>query len=186
MTLIEHIESFLGPIAAGWNETRGGDQLPFQVAVFGDRPMRGASTYVTLGMSEEPLDQGDGTLIRQELLFCCYDRFRFWDPQNVLAGIGGTVSSTKHAIHRGHVMRGDGLLFDGGRTAALYCGVPVYFPRAFHTFGGSSPVTVFAWLIPILSEEAALVEQRGWSYFEKQLAVKNPDLLDLTRDALSL
>lgn len=183
MTLTEHVEAHLGPITGGWEQTRSGSQLPFQVVLFSDRPMRGSSAYATLGLSNEALDQGDGTFIRQELVFLCYDKFRFWDPQNLIAGVAHEVLNTKHALHRGRVLGPRGRLFDAGELEALYCGVPVYLPRVFHTFAETSPVTVFTWLIPLTSDEASFVDRRGWSAFEKEVARVNPDLLDLTRSS---
>lgn len=69
-----------------------------------------------------------------------------------------------------------GLLFESSQLEALYCAVPVYFSRPLHTFGESSPVTIFVWLLPITRDEANFVKSRGWSMFEEELARRNPDL----------
>lgn len=184
MTLTEHLETQLGPIVGGWSQTRAGAELEFQVVLFQNAPMRGACTFATVGLSNELLDQGDGTHIRQELLFLCYDRFRFWDPQNLVAAVGAEVLKSRHALHRGRVLGPRGRLFDLSSHEALYCAVPVYFPRPFHTFNETSPETVFVWLMPITDDEADVVAARGWRAFEEELARRNPDLLDLTRKSV--
>jgi hypothetical protein len=40
------------------------------------------------------------------------------------------------------------------------------------------------WLIPLLTEEANFVKDRGWSLFEDVLELENPDLMDLNRGSI--
>jgi hypothetical protein len=185
MTLSEHLEKHLGSIAGGWSETRAGSELDFQIVLLQNAPMKTACTLTTLGLSGALLDQGDGSFIRQELLFACYEKFRFCDPQNLIAGVASQVLQSRHALHRGRVLGPLGPLFDSSpRLQALYCAVPVYFPRPFHTYAETSPVTIFVWLLPITTDEATYVETRGWSTFETELSKRDPDLLDLNRRSI--
>ena len=179
--LIRHLESHLGVIAEGWSHVEDKADHPFQIVRFEGQPMKGASTFTTLGLSRVILSQRNRAPIREELIFSCYNRFIDWEVPQILASLGDQLLSSERAYLRGQVLGPAGPLFKNSDLEALYCARPVYFPEAFHEYGSTNPVTSLLWLIPITRAEAEYIESEGWSQFEDLLVEKNPDLLDLKR-----
>ncbi|MFM0741453.1 suppressor of fused domain protein, partial [Paraburkholderia xenovorans] len=59
MTIIEHLEKFLGPIDQGWsdaNTNTAGKQSGLMIARFSNFPSDDASTYATIGLSHTILN----------------------------------------------------------------------------------------------------------------------------------
>ncbi len=178
--LIDHLEAFLGPITGGWTEDATGDRLPFQVVWFDDTPEKDFATYSTLGLSRHALESPTAT-IRQELLISV-DR-RFASPQlgSVLSTFGEMVLAEHRPVLRGEVLPPRDAIVPGSTLSAFYAAAPVALPDGFAVFDGSDPQTVFVWLVPISATEAGLIDSHGWSWFEEQLVVQQPDLFDLAR-----
>ena len=182
--LLQHLESNLGVIAEGWSNVEDPANPSFQIVRFENQPMKGASTFTTLGLSGVILTQSNDTLIREELIFCCNNKFIDWGISELLATVGDELLSTEQAFMRGQVLGPAGPLFNNSSLEALYCARPVYFPEALHEYTSTNPITSLLWLIPITSAEAVYIESEGWSRFEDILVEKDADLLDLQRESL--
>jgi hypothetical protein len=182
--LVGHLEGQLGPIDGGWSETASGKQLLFKVLRFVDVPMPGGTTFATLRVSDVEVSLPSGKGVRQELLFCCRGAGQGKPIPGLLHVVGEDLLRAGRALARGDVIGPAGPLFPGSNLTALYSSIPVVFPEQFHVWTGSSPATVFVWLIPITSSEAKLVHDQGWSMFEDLLEAKDPDLFDLNRMSL--
>ena len=182
--LINYIELNLGLISTGWSHLIESSGDSFQIARFNNKPMTGAVTFSTLGISKSVLPQYKGKSIRQELIFCCNRPFANWDIPELLMVVGEELLTHKKAFMRGQVLGHAGPLFPKSTLDALYCSVPVYFPESLHEYKDTDPITVFIWLIPITKEEARFIEERGWDDFEDLLVKRDPDLLDLKRSSI--
>jgi hypothetical protein len=182
--LIGHLEGQLGSIDGGWSETVSGERLLFKVLRFVDVPMAGGSTFATFGMSDVELALPSGKGVRQELLFSCHRAGHAKPIPGLLHVVGEDLLRAGRALARGDVIGPAGPLFPGSSLTALYSSTPVVFPESLHVWVGSTPATVFVWLIPITSPEAKLVRDLGWSKFEDLLESRDPDLFDLNRTSL--
>jgi hypothetical protein len=181
--LVSHIEDALGPIDGGWSETARGAPLWFKVVRILAQPVHGATTFVTLGLSDVELALPSGKGVRQELVFCCYAKHETTAIPGLLKTVGEELLKSGKALARGDVLGPAGPLFDGDLTA-FYASLPVVFPKPLATWDGSVPPTVFVWLVPVTSDEANVVARQGWSEFETILEASDPDLLDLHRTSV--
>jgi hypothetical protein len=182
--LAAHIEETLGPIEGGWSETVAGEPLWFKVIRVLDRPVPNAATFLTLGASDVELTLPTGRGVRQELVFSCDHRHRSSPIPALLNAVGEELLRGGKALTRGDILGPAGPLFAGSPFTALYSSLPIFFSKAFATWSGSTPPTVFAWLIPITTVEATFVADQGWSEFESLLEARDPDLLDLDRPSV--
>jgi hypothetical protein len=178
--LIEHYERHLGELDGAWSETAAGEQLPAKVLRFRDAPMKGLTTFGTLGLSEAELSLPNGRAVRQELLMSCHE------PQQenvagVLPAVASDLLADRRAVARGAVLGPAGPLFDETPLTALYCSVPVFFDDDFKVSNATEPPTVFVLLVPIADDEAQFVASNGWAPFERHLESTDPDLFDLSR-----
>jgi hypothetical protein len=178
--LIQHLETFLGPIAGGWTEDAAGARLPFQVVRFEGRPRGNVVTYAILGLSRHVLELPSKT-VRQELVMAVDRAFATTDVVGVLATVGELLLERHMALLRGEVLPPRDPLVAGSRLDALYAAQPVMLPDEFAVFAGSDPPTVFVWLVPVSAREAAIIGSHGWDWFEEQLVAQQPDLFDLAR-----
>jgi hypothetical protein len=183
--LVSHLEGHLGPIDGAWSQSASGEQLAFKVLRFMDVPMMGGVTYVTLGMSDVELSLPLGKGVRQELLFCCRSVHEARYVPGLLHLVGKVALRTGRALARGAVVGPAGPLFPESNLTALYSSIPAVFPESLGVWHGSSPATVFDWLIPITTAEVRLVHDQGWSKFEDLLENKDPDLFDLNRASVA-
>ena len=185
--LILHVEKYLGEMSEDYRIASQASGISLQVAKFPDQPIRNATTFVTLGVSTIPLQQLEGSLLRQEFLFAAKNCNAL---SNDIAGLLGTIANdvltNQKVLLHGQVLGPAGPLLDGFDKTALYLTHPAYFPEGLHFFRDSSPETVFAWLVPITTDEATFVREVGWEHFEDHLTNENPDLLDLGRRSLDL
>ena len=183
--LVVHLESYLGPIAAG----SGGDERTpegVQVLRYGpDRPFEGALTLTTLGLSNHHLDQPGGTGLHQELVL----HLPATDPPRnaaaVLFQVAGQLVLSGRGMLRGEVLGPHGPVFGTGAVTALYAAAPGYVPEGFGVCRMPGRTVVLTWLVPITAGEAAFVAARGWQAFEKALVAEDPDLTDLGRTSLA-
>jgi Suppressor of fused protein (SUFU) len=181
----KYLEDHLGPIQNG-REFPLPEREPFSVVQFADRPMRGATTFATLGLSERVLAQpAGGANLRQELLMAAAGNFDKEDMALLLASVVDEVWRSGLSLDRGAVIGPRGPLFSGSPLEALYCAPPAYFPAglAMCTLPGTPLVIV--WLVPVTAREAAFARE-GFGPFEALLQVQNPNLLDLARGELVL
>ena len=163
-----------------------GEPLPFDVLWFEEAPNSGVITFATVGLSEHLLHYWTtGREIRQELLMTCHTTQREANIPGLLELIGKEVSLEKHGLLAGEVIGPRGPLFPGRQMTALYAAGAVYFPETMQSLVSSTgQETVFVWLIPIHSSEAASIAADGWSAFEEKLVAMDPDLQDLDRDPI--
>jgi len=182
MSLIEHIESYLGKISEGWKDND--NDVGLQVLAFREAPALAETVYMTVGLSRHELTIGEQKKVRQELVLPVHHT----GPSNAivswLLAICEMILNDHVGLLRGQVLR---LSAEAARVVgfeAVYCAIPVFLDIGFATFRGSDPPTVIVWVIPIYSREADFVDANGWSAFEDLLESRNPDLFSLKRDAI--
>jgi hypothetical protein len=184
--LVDHLETYLGPIVSGYSKDDEGKKLPFQIARFENARPR-TVTLVTLGFSDIHLALGrDGRRVRQEYLLTVNPK---WDAPNLpalLHQVAMEAYEKNSAYLRGQVLGPRGTLVAGTALEALYVAMPVYFPDAFHVYErvGAEPI-VLVWLVPITASEAHFAKERGYDAFEDLLVERDPDLRDLGREAIA-
>jgi hypothetical protein len=183
---IKFLEEHLGMIQYGWNKDADGRNLPFQVVKYEKGPFPGTVTYSTLGLNLHYLkDARSEKRIRHELFLVAEGNFGDKNIPGILQQVGLEALNSHLAYLRGQVIGPRGKLFTDSELEALYVSMPVYFPDSFHIFhdNGDIPI-VQAWLIPITSNEAKFVMERGWSKFEDILEEIDPDLIDFKRTSI--
>lgn len=131
--LLSHIENNLGYLS--WAEKDR--SIDVKVACFSNSPWSRYNTYVTLGLSEYPLQMEDGREVRQEILYSCIDGVKYnWVP-SILFNISEYLVRDRTALLRGqiigplpeHVFR---------QNRYLYVSIPSIYPekmRSFETLG---------------------------------------------------
>jgi hypothetical protein len=113
--LIAHLESYLGPIAAG---TAGDESTPagVQVVRFGAHcPHPGVTTIATLGLSRHHLAQPSGKGVHQELLMHLPTAGQPGDAAGLLFQVAAEMIAHGCGLLRGEVIGPRGPLFDSGR-----------------------------------------------------------------------
>jgi hypothetical protein len=180
--VIRHIEAHLGLIDPrvglwGWDH-RGGTRL--DVHAFRDRPLAGATTLCSFGLSEHEVCSPHGH-VRQELLLACWDRFvtpRLAD----LAAIAANEALEGHtALLHGQVLGPAGPLIPGSELRALLCLEPFLYPDTLAVCRDTEPPTEFIWLIPISEAEAREVASAGARRLMDRWEAEEVQLLDWAR-----
>jgi hypothetical protein len=104
---------------------------------------------------------------------------------SVLQQVGAELSRERRALLRGDVLGPRGPIFPKRELTALYGAIPVYFPESMQSVVvRMGEETVFVWLVPLHSNEAAAIVRKGWREFEERLAEVDPDLNDLDRPSV--
>jgi hypothetical protein len=179
VTLPEHYEKHLGQIARGWSDEKRMHGI--QVVSFERQPEPGVKTYATLGLSRHIVELPHSKEIRQELLLSANDSF----PSASVAGL--VLSLAEHVLRRGRaLLRGEVVgpatpVISGSALTAIYVTNPSPFNDSLSEYKCEYPPIVFAYLIPITTFESALIQKKGWNWFEEQLEEQNPDIWDLMR-----
>ena len=187
--LIDHLETHLGRIVAGWSQDADGWKLPFQVALLeqGRRtqwsqagqgsPVSAARVLVTLGLSSTPLRIGDtGRRVKHELVLLLRERFGYRHLCGVLQQVGLKALQRDRAYSAGEVVGPLGAFIPGPSSEAVYIAVPVYFPIDVHVFRPSAGDRIaFRWLVPVTAQEASLIRERGWAALDEELDRQDPD-----------
>jgi hypothetical protein len=181
--LVEHLESHLGPLDAGWKLR--GDAGGIQVARFPDQPYSGVSTYVTLGLSRRPLPMPRDREVRQELLFMADDRYPREQVSSFLLTFAEWVQRRGQALLRGDVVGPGPAVIPDVACNAVYAALPVLHDEGLATWSGSAPATVLVWVMPVHADEAELVRRQGWDSFEDLLESREPDFADLDRASVA-
>jgi len=119
--------------------------------------------------------------VRQELLVATRDVYIDDDLSKLLLHLAEGIINEHKALLRGNVIPLGHAICKGSKLTNLSVSVPVVFPEQLATCADTEPPTIFAWLIPITAEEAALIDRAGWASFEELLEQKDPDLFDLLR-----
>lgn len=187
MTLVEHLERFLGPLQLGWAVDADGFKMPFQVVRFEKGSGPGTISLATLGLGRHLLTSPtSGREIRHELLILAMKGMESGAIPSLLHQVGSAALRGHRALLRGDVIGPHGPLVAGSSMEALYVTAPVYFPDEFATYADAEGPVVIAWLVPISASEADYVARHGWSAFEDRLVEQDPDLTDFARQAMRL
>ena len=184
-SLIDHVEAFLGRIAAGWTKDIDGRAVEFQVVSHESDRFRGLLVLSTLGLSNIPLkSETTGKAIRHELVLLVRDVPGARGLVGVLQQIGRGAIGSQSALLRGDFIAPRSPLIAGSPLEGFYVSLPVFLPDAFavHDPGGEN--IVFAWLVPISRSEAQFVSENRGGPFEDLLVERDPDLFDLERESL--
>lgn len=181
--LVEHLERYLGRLAAGWERTVDGTSLPFTVGRFDDPPFADCVGFSTIGLSDHILkSSGSAKTIRQELFALFRDPTRSLPFTEVLQVLASGLIKSGSALLRGQVIGPRGPFWKDSALEAFYVSSPSYLPDEFAVCDlGDGHRCVFAWLIPITRAEAEYVASSGWRSFEALLERENPDLLAADR-----
>jgi hypothetical protein len=182
--LVEHLERFLGPIAAG---SSGDETTPdgVQVVWFGpDTPWPGVTTLATLGLHRYHLGNPDRGGLHQELLLHVAMDDKSAGAAGILFQVAGMMVERGNGLQRGQVLGPAGPLFGHGNLTALYVTAPLYLPDESEVFRAAGQTVVIGWLVPITDTEAAYVRAQGWQAFEELLVAQNPDLVDINRPSV--
>lgn len=189
-TLIDHLESRLGPLVGAWAVRDGAPEGAAQVGYFTGGIFGGVQSYATITLYQAHLvSPADGEPQHVELLGCGRPLAgdEYGPFPGVLEWVAERLATSGHAVLRGEVVPLPMPLTPGGSMTALYAAMPVYFDDDFFsvTLENGTNVSV-VWLIPIHGAEADYVTKNGWPAFEAELMRQDPDLFDLDRPQLSL
>ncbi len=179
MTIIEHVEKHLGQIDQGWKDNGSDNSL--QVVSFKDTPGETVSTYLSLGLSDQPLELSDVKKVRQELVFSVYTMAISSMVVSFMLSLCEAIIGRGKAVLRGEVIPLSKEIVKRIGFDAVYCAIPVFFDDEFCTYDKSSPSTVMVWMLPIYQSEADYIASHGWESFEDLLEEKDPDLCSLER-----
>ncbi len=139
------------------------------------QPCEGATTIVSLGLSECPVH------LPQEILFCTYNQFLSDEVFKLLGAVALQAIDSTIKFSRGDILGPAGPLLSTTQMEAFYVTLPTYFdPSLAQVVTGQTAISVY-WLIPIYKSEVSIVSSRGWDLFETLLEEHDPDLLDLSR-----
>lgn len=105
MTIIEHLERHLGPIAEGWGTPiSSDDQSRVRIVRFSNVPYDGAMTFCTVGHSDHVAEMDDGRTVRQELLFSTAGSYPADQVASFLLTLSSYLRSRTKALLRGEVI----------------------------------------------------------------------------------
>ncbi len=88
------------------------------------------------------------------------------------------------ALRQGDVVGPSNPVIPNATTNAVYVTIPTIFPDQFAILRDGEVSILFAFLIPIVSSEAAFIRREGWEQFEEILESPRQDIFDLSRDTL--
>jgi hypothetical protein len=182
-----HLERLLGPVAVTTTgrDLAGDRSATFAVATFPDQPTAGATTLVTVGLSDEPLTGPSGEKVRQELLLCAWNEALGDRLYEALFSAAQVFRDLDETANPGVILELDQPLVDPGGLRQVFLYDPTYHPEELTTVPAAEEEAgeevEIVWLIPITDGEAALIEAEGPEAFESYLATTDPDLLDVAR-----
>ena len=182
--LIDHLESWLGPIESGWTRDADGNPTPFPVVLFPNGPRPDSVTFATLGMNRYSFkSRGDGRHVHQELMMSVPDALRHGPIPGMLQTVAGEVQESGIAVTHGDVFGPRGALVSGSTLEALYATTPP-FPEEFATYQERERRIEIVWLAPISHDEAHLVWESGAAAFDALIRDRAPDLVDIYRPSI--
>jgi hypothetical protein len=179
MTVIEHAEKYLGNIDQGWKDNDSNENL--QIVSFVDCPGESATTFMSLGLSDNVLEISDEKQVRQELVFSVYSMAISTMIVSFLFSLCESIVNRGKAVLRGEIIP---LSIDVAKRIgfeAVYCAIPVFFDDDFAEYDESTPPTIVVWVLPIYQSEADYIRAHGWEKFEGLLEERDPDLCSLER-----
>jgi len=184
--LIDHLERYLGPLAADYRDAPPGERWTVRVGRFDRPPIKNCSAYVTLGLSDRdfPGRSSDG-VIRIELYMILRRATFDLEVQGVLITVAQEMLRSGRPVLRGHVLGPRGPLWPGTKLEALYATLMTYMPEEFSScmLEGNRPCGLI-WLTPITRDEAIYARTHGYKAFEEALFREDPDLLVADRESM--
>lgn len=183
--VLRHLRAHLGEVAHRWKALADGRPMRFEVLAFQGKPFRGATTFVTLGLSAQSFALQRADRAREELVMSVWDRFAEHDVPGLLHHLAVGIADRDTAVLRGQVIGPSGPIFPGSQLSAIYFTPPPYFPETFDYLPSTVPPTLLVGVVPVWSSEVEIISEIGWSRFEDSLAHQNPDLLDLDRGPIA-
>lgn len=180
MTIIEHVEKYLGPIDHGWKD----NDSDFQVVSFKDSPGETVSTFLSLGLSNHVMKLSKSREVRQELVLSVYSIAIGSMVVSIMLSLCEAIAGRGKAVLRGEVIPLSQEVAKRIGFDAVYCAIPVFFDDEFCTYDESSPPTVMVWVLPIYQGEAEYIDAHGWDKFEDLMEEKDPDLCSLGRKSI--
>jgi hypothetical protein len=186
--MIQHMETYLGPIQESWKSTPEGEETLFQI-VRCEGEIEDTRVFCTLGLSNHAFKETPnrvGVPIRHELLIAVPESDGHKTLPTLVQQLGLIALRRDRAFLHGEVIGGT---------------YPVFVGESFRGFGASSPSfvsadefsiyrradgqeVVFVWMIPLYGEEISFVREEGWSRFEDLVIEKGVDLVELARGSL--
>ncbi|PKR48927.1 suppressor of fused domain protein [Thalassospira marina] len=179
MSIIDHIESYVGPIQEGWKDKRSG--LNIQIIRCCDEIDESVDHFLSLGFSDFVLEVSPEKNARHEFLFSV----RFFDDYSLVFSFLMTICEAV-IVRAKAVLRGQYIRLPADVAAemgfdALYCSIPMLQDHGFSGYDKVDPPVIFVWLIPIYSTELEFIEMNGWDRFEDMMVEQQPDLFSLSR-----
>lgn len=182
MSIIQHLETHLGEIDKGWNDTNS--EHTIKVVKFENQPFENVITYSTLGLSNFVLPMIEDRTSRQEFVFSAYKQFNNEYIASFLLTFAEHILSKNKALLRGEVIGPNAPIIWGTLLNSVYSAIPIVFENSFAVYDGTIPPTVFVWIIPLHEEEANYVRANGWVKFENLLETVDPDIWNLNRNSI--
>lgn len=180
MSIIGHVEKFLGKISQGWKEKYTDGAI--QVVCFERNPFEPLDIFLTLGLSNHKLKVSDKKKVRQELVFPISGEVSHAVIVSCLLFLCDLMLKDHSALLRGQVIRLPKEAADKLGFYAVYCAIPVFLDDGFATFYGSEPPMVMVWIMPIHKTEADFIADNGWDRFEDVLEQQDQDLFFVGRN----
>ncbi len=173
LNLVTYLEERLGRLRDGdtWPD------MPFPVARF--LPIRGATCFVTIGLSKKPLHHGRRH-IHQELLLASRSRWSN-DISALLATIAKEAWNGTQAVRPGQLFGPRGLIVDSSSVVGFCALKPLSFNSSFPLCTYEERPIEILQLVPITLGEGELVRDRGPRALLRLIREHEPDLLDLAR-----
>jgi hypothetical protein len=186
--ILDHLRPFMGePVRQkDFLVETDGQPLTLRVWEFRDRPVVGAMTFVTSGLSGLQLTREDGAIGRAELMFSCYEEWADIDCAYLLLAIVKYVLVDRAMPRQGKAITLTSPIVEGTGLTGLICYEPMYFDERLYVPRSTAPPTLFVWLVPLTSTELALVSKAGWPPLLDLLVEHDPELLDLERPSMDL
>lgn len=128
----------------------------YQVLRFDDRPVAGANTFVTYGLSRYvfPVHGSKDKKTRMELVISANNNVVGASVAYVLMTMANAILRNREVPYQGEVIDWHVLVYENPAFQHLYFTEPVLLGKSFAVFGNADPAIRFAWLIPVTATEA--------------------------------
>jgi hypothetical protein len=176
--VLDHYARHLGP------PTRL-DHLPsgLHLVTWIDRPMRGAVTHATAGLSAIPLTQATG-IVRQELLIAADAGWEAPAIGGLLSHLAGQVALMRRPLLFGEAFPLDFPVRGLPDIEGFVAIDPRYHPDALYIASTREGPVAITWLVPITPAEVGYVTTAGIDAFLVLVAEQQPNLLKVRRRSI--
>jgi hypothetical protein len=185
-TILRHLEKQLGKEALRSTAKLNKSAQKFQVtlSLFNDQPVTNAFTLSSIGLSNKVFEQPNKTLIRHEILFSAYNRFRSETIYQCLFNVLDFLFGQEESICIGQTFDYQISVAANSSLEAFLFYKPVYYKEELFIIKEIKPPVFFIWAIPISRNELGFIEKNGMVAFDELLGKHDPDLLDLSRGSI--